>query len=98
MLRGLRVNAFWDKDAYLKNAERNRTIFGATFEHKYLNAAFDYLWATDQNASATKTKIDARGYSWWLTPRTTFGVEGLLRYDHLEPNTAVSGTRTRWIG
>jgi len=96
-LRGLRVNAFWDKDAYLKNADRERTIFGASFEHKYVNAAFDYLWSTDQT-SATKSATDAHGYSWWVTPRSTLGWEGLLRYDHLEPNTAQSGTRNRWIG
>jgi hypothetical protein len=96
-LRGLRVNAFWDKDAYLKNADRERTILGATFEHKYVNVAFDYLWATDQT-TATKTAVDGRGYSFWVTPRTTIGWEGLVRYDHLEPNTAQSGTRNRWIG
>jgi hypothetical protein len=98
LLRGLRVNAFWNKDAYLKNADRDRAVFGATFEHKYVNASFDYLWATDQNASATKPKVDARGYSWWITPRSTIGWEGLLRYDHIEPNTDQSGTRNRWIG
>ena len=97
LLRGLRVNGFWDKDAYLKNADRNRSILGATFEHKYVNASFDYLWTTDQT-SATKTAVDARGYSFWVTPRTPIGWEGLLRYDHLEPNTALSGTRNRWIG
>jgi len=97
VLRGLRVNAFWDKDAYLKNADRERAILGATFEHKYVNAAFDYLWATDQT-SATKTATDSHGYSWWVTPRSTIGWEGLLRYDHLEPNTAQPGTRNRWIG
>jgi len=98
VLRGLRVNAFWDKDAYLKNADRNRAIFGFTYEHKYLKAGYDYLWATDQNASATKPKVDARGYWFWATPKTTFGLEGLIRYDHLEPNTLQSGTRNRWIG
>jgi hypothetical protein len=97
LLRGLRVNAFWNKDAYLKNADRDRAIFGATFEHKYVNAAFDYLWTNDQT-SATKTAVDGRGYSFWMTPRSTIGWEGLLRYDHMEPNTAQSGTRTRWIG
>lgn len=96
-LRGLRVNAFWDKDAYVKNADRQRTILGATFEHKYVNAAFDYLWATDQT-SALKAAVDGRGYSFWVTPRTTIGWEGLLRYDHFEPDTAQSGTRNRWIG
>lgn len=97
LLRGLRVNAFWNKDAYLKNADRNRAILGATYEHKYVNAAFDYLWTTDQT-SATKTAVDGRGYSFWITPRSAIGWEGLLRYDHMEPNTAQSGTRTRWIG
>lgn len=97
VLRGLRVHAFWNKDAYLKNAERDRTIFSTTFEHKYVNAAFDYLWTTDQT-SATKLPVDGRGYSFWITPRSTIGWEGLLRYDHMEPNTAQSGTRTRWIG
>jgi hypothetical protein len=96
-LRGLRVNAFWNKDAYLKNAERDRAIFAVTFEHKYANAAFDYLWATDQT-SVTKTSVDARGYSFWITPRSTIGWEGLLRYDHMEPNTDQSGVRNRWIG
>ena len=102
VLRGLRVNAFWDKDAYLKDADRNRTIFGVTFEHKYVNAAFEYLWATDQT-SVTKPPpasiaIDGRGYSWWITPRSPIGWEALLRYDHLEPNNAQPGTRNRWIG
>ncbi len=96
-LRGLRVNAFWDKDAYLKNGDRNRTVLGATFEHKYVNASFDYLWATDQT-SATKTAADARGYSFWIIPRCPKGWEGLLRFDHLEPNTSQSGTRNRGIG
>src|SRR4051812_11549232 len=96
-LRGLRVNAFWDKDAYLKNADRTRTILGATFEHKYVNAAFDYLWATDQSSTKV-TPVDARGYSVWVTPRSTIGLEGLIRYDHLEPNTSANGTRTRAIG
>jgi len=96
-LRGLRVNAFWDKDAYLKNAERDRSILGATYEHKYVNAGFDYLWTNDQT-SATRTAVDGRGYTLWVTPRSTIGWEGLLRFDHLEPNTDQSGTRNRWIG
>ena len=56
VLHGLRVNAFWDKDAYLKNADRERAIFGASFEHTYVNAAFDYLWATDQTSSTKSAK------------------------------------------
>jgi hypothetical protein len=95
VLRGLRVTGFYDKDAYVKNADRLRGIVALTFEHKYLNAAFDYLTARDQNASATKPSVKAHGYSVWATPRATNGWEGLLRFDHLEPNIDVSGTRNR---
>ncbi|MEN3338002.1 MAG: hypothetical protein V7647_1678 [Acidobacteriota bacterium] len=97
VLRGLRLSGFYDKDAYLRNAERKRAIAAVTFEHKYLNAAFQYLDTRDQT-SATKTPVDARGYSVWATPRTTNGWEGLVRFDHLEPNRTASGTRDRVIG
>ena len=96
-LRGLRVTGFWDQDAYVKNAERQRGIVGVTFEHRYVNAAFDYLAAKDQQ-SATRPTVDARGWSAWVTPRTTKGWEGLLRFDHLEPNTNAPATRERAIG
>jgi hypothetical protein len=32
-----------------------------------------------------------------VTPRTTIGWEGLLRFDHLEPDTNRPGTRDRTI-
>jgi hypothetical protein len=97
VLRGLRVTGFYDHDAYVKNAERTRAIAALTFEHKYLNASFDYFAATDQT-SATRTPVDARGFSVWATPRAANGWEGLARYDRIEPNTDVSGTRKRAIG
>ena len=96
-LRGLRINGFYDHDAYAKNADRTRGIFALTYEHKYVNASWEYLTASDQT-SATKAKVDANGYSFWIIPRSPKGWEGLLRYDHLEPNQDVSGIRTRWIG
>jgi len=96
--RGLRVTGFIDQDHYVKSADRRRGIVSVTFEHQYLNAAFDYMATTDQNASAAKPKVNGRGWSVWVTPRSTKGWEGLLRYDHLEPTTAVSNqTRTRTI-
>ncbi|HEX9365270.1 MAG TPA: hypothetical protein VF921_01515 [Vicinamibacterales bacterium] len=96
-LRGLRVTGFVDHDMYVKNADRRRGIVSVSFEHQYLNAAFDYLATTDQT-SATKTALKGRGWSAWVTPRTTKGWEGLLRFDHLEPNKDVSNqTRTRTI-
>jgi len=99
-LRGLRLNGFYDHDAYVKNADRTRGIFAVTYEHKYVNAAWEYLTASDQNASAIKAKVDANGYSFWIVPRSPKGWEGLLRYDHLDVNNNVTGAgiRTRWIG
>jgi hypothetical protein len=96
ILRGLRVTGFYDGDNYVKNGERKRAIFDVTFEHKYLNAGFDYLDAKDQT-SATKTSVHGQGWSAWATPRTTIGVEALLRYDDLKPNTTVDGRRKRTI-
>jgi len=96
-LRGLRITGFWDQDAYVKSAERNRGIVGVTFEHKFVNASFDYMSAKDQT-SVTRPEVNAHGWSAWVTPRTTIGWEGLLRFDHLEPNTNLLGKRDRVIG
>src|SRR5258708_788722 len=96
-LRGLRLTGFVDHDMYVKSADRKRGIVSLSFEHQYLNAAFDYLATTDRT-SVTKTAVKARGWSAWATPRTTKGWEGLLRFDHLEPNKDLSNqTRVRTI-
>lgn len=96
VFRGLRLTGFYDHDAYVKDAERRRAIAAVTFEHRYLNAAFDYLAATDQPRAAS-AEVDARGFSMWATPRSTKGWEGLIRYDRLEPDTSIDATRTRAI-
>jgi hypothetical protein len=96
VLRGLRLTGFWDQDAYVKNADRHRGIVSVTFEHQYLNAAFDYL-ATKDQTSASKAAISGRGWSAWATPRTTRGWEGLLRFDHLEPSTTDPARKDRTI-
>jgi hypothetical protein len=83
--RGLRITGFWDQDSYIKNGPRRRALVMTTFEHPYLNAGFDYLDASDKS-STTATKLDGRGYSLWATPRSTAGLEGLFRFDHLTPN------------
>ena len=95
-LRGLRVTGFYDHDAYVKNAERRRGIVAVTFEHRYLHAAFGYLSATDQTRGSA-SEVDARGFSIWATPRTRFGLEGLLRYDRLEPDRSTDAEKTRTI-
>jgi hypothetical protein len=94
--RGFRVTAFYDKDAYVSDGERNRFIAMGSFEHTYVNAAFQYLSTMDQT-SITKTKVDASGYSFWITPRSKIGVEGLFRYDNLKPNDDVDAHRKRVI-
>jgi len=88
VLRGIRATAFYDADSYVKNAPRNRLIGGLTFEHKYINAGLEYLDTKDQTSALRASEIDGRGYSVWATPRSPIGLEALLRYDHLTPNTA----------
>jgi phosphate-selective porin O/P len=97
LLRGLRATGFYDKDAYVKNAERERAIVAVTFEHPHLNAAFDYLWATDQPRTSVAS-VDARGFSVWATPRFTRGWEAIVRFDHLEPDTDLEARKNRTIG
>jgi hypothetical protein len=95
-LRGLRFTVFYDKDAYVKDGDRNRFIAMGSFEHQFVNAAFQYLNAEDQS-SIKNAKIKANGYSFWITPRTTFGLEGLFRYDNLKPNDNNDAHRKRTI-
>jgi hypothetical protein len=103
-LRGLRVHLFYDGDNYLENAERKRFIGSVTFEHRYLNAGFEYLNAKDQT-SVTKPDLTGTGYSFWATPKKIFpngsSIEALLRYDHMEPNkdiAVVGGTTVPGLG
>jgi len=100
ILRGIRLTGFYFGDNYIKNAERTRAVGEATFESKYLNAGFDAIKAHDQ-PSIRVADVEASGWSWWATPRLPFASsaswEALLRYDHLQPNTAIAGDRTRTI-
>ena len=92
VLQGLRLTGFYDHDAYVKDAERRRAIAGVTFEHPFVHAGFNYLSATDQT-SASRDAVDSRGWSAFVTPRTSRGWEGLVRIDHLEPNREISGQK-----
>jgi hypothetical protein len=97
VLRGLRVTGFINKDAYVKNADRTRALFTATFEHPNLNAAFEYL-ATKDQTSATKTAVNGRGWSIFATPKTARGWEGIVRIDHMVPSKELeSQVRERTI-
>ena len=87
LLRGLRFTAFLNKDAYVKNADRVRTLLTTTYEHPNVHAAFEYQTTKDQ-PSATRTATEGRGWSMFVTPRHTSGWEGLFRFDHNVPNKA----------
>ena len=85
-LHGLRVNGFYDRDAYASHAERRRANVSVTFEHRYVNAAFDTMRAVDRPTTAV-TAQHGRAWSAWLTPKSGHGWEGLLRVDRITPNT-----------
>jgi hypothetical protein len=95
-LRGLRLTAFYDADHYVAGAPRNRLLANATFEHRYVNAGFEYLKTKDQT-SRTAPVVDGEGWSIWTTPRTSKGFEALLRHDSLKPNDSVDARKTRDI-
>jgi hypothetical protein len=86
LLRGLRINGFYFGDNYVKHAERTRAVGQVTYESTFVNAGFDYIDAKDQ-PSITRADVEAKGWSFWATPKSTIGWEMLLRYDHLKPNT-----------
>jgi hypothetical protein len=92
ILRGLRVTGFFDHDMFAKKDERRRGLVSVTFEHPYVNAAFDYLSTKDQ-PNALSSAADGRGWSVWLTPKTTIGWEGLVRFDHFKPDKSFPGRK-----
>lgn len=96
VLQGLRLTGFYDGDEYGAGNPKRRAVGMVSFEHKYVNAAASYLDAKDQATDAAGT-ISASGYSVWVTPRTSFGLEGLLRYDNLKPNEDLETRKKRGI-
>jgi len=76
------------------SAEKTRLIGAVTFEHANLNAAFQYLTTKDQTTTLGAAPLpfvrEGKGYSIWAVPKQgagNVGWEGLLRYDHLVPDT-----------
>jgi hypothetical protein len=100
-VRGLRLTGFYDRDAYVEDAERRRGVVAMTYEHPWVNAGVDVLSATDR-MRAVDPALDSHGFSAWTTPKSPkgYGWEGLLRYDHLvqeQSSTTVDGERNRTI-
>jgi hypothetical protein len=96
VLRGLRLTAFWDGDHYVRDAKKERFVAALTFEHPFVNLGVDYLKAKDQTLSTT-AEVEAKGWSAWVTPRTPIGIEGLFRYDQLEPDDRNDSKKKRLI-
>ena len=108
--RGLRVTGFYMGDHTVKHADRTRAIGALTFEHRFVNMSWSYLAAVDQTTPAAP-RIPGRGQSFWITPRVPLGsvpvappagqvrasLEGLFRYDRLEPDRDSRGLKQRWI-
>jgi hypothetical protein len=96
-LRGLRVTGYYVGDNYVQSAERKRTVGQVTYESLYFNGGFDAIDAKDQ-ISITKADVEAKGWSFWATPKSPTGWELLLRYDHMVPDQrATDQTRQRTI-
>jgi hypothetical protein len=110
LLRGLRLTLFYDDDHYVKDADRTRLVSLVSYEHRFVNAGWSYLDAADQE-SLTRTRIKSSGHSIWVTPRWQHGtlppapasgqvraqLEGLFRYDRLEPNHSNDSVKERSI-
>jgi hypothetical protein len=96
-LKGLRFTGFYDHDAPVKGGARTRFMGAVTFEHKYVNLGAEYLSAKDQASGTKPVPVSANGWSIWATPRTTVGLEGLLRYDSLKPNKDVDAKKNRTL-
>jgi hypothetical protein len=96
VLKGLRLTGFYDSDHFLRDAKKERAIFLATFENPCINFGFQYNANKDQTAAGA-TIVESRGYSVWATPRTTMGLEALIRWDRLSPDQTKLGRKQRWI-
>lgn len=109
-LHGLRVTAFYQADHYVADAPRNRFVSLVSYEHRYVNAGWVYLKADDQEA-ITLPNEKSSGISIWVTPRIPLGtvqpsaptgqvrasLEGLFRYDRLEPDQQTDSVKQRYI-
>src|SRR5262249_5210354 len=68
ILRGVRGHLVYYNDNYQSGNPRDRVMGNVTFEHKFLNAEYNYLSAKDQTLTANPV-IKSSGYAFWATPR-----------------------------
>jgi hypothetical protein len=96
VLKGWRLTVYYDADHAAASQDRKRLIGETTFESSFLNAGFSYLQPKDQ-ATPGAVEVTGQEYSVWATPRTSFGLEALIRYDQLKKNKDVASQTDRFI-
>ena len=89
-LHGIRLTGFVDRDNYDRGLPRNRALGAITLEQQYFFGGVDILKTNDRGLRSTD-------YSAWIAPRTTHGLEGLLRYDHVDIRQNNGGDHNRVI-
>ena len=98
IVKGLRLHAFYDRDAPTAGGARRRLAGGATFEHRRLNLGAECIRAADKASGlASATEVRSSGCSAWVNPRLTGGLEALFRYDRYTPNRTVHGSKREVI-
>lgn len=101
-LKGLRLTGFYHGDNAARGLARNRLIGSLTFEHARFTVSADVM-ATEDQPAPDGPQLNGRGVSVFLIPKLKVagerrsGVEALLRYDDLQPDTAVDAHRRRYI-
>jgi len=96
VLNGLRITGFIDGDDYVRHGAKQRILGQVSFENPHINASVEYLRAEDRKTPGVPL-VKSEGWSAWATPRTSFGLEALLRYDALKPNRDVDAWKKRTI-
>ena len=99
LVKGLRLTGYVNRDSVVKNADRNRAIGSVFYEHRRVNAGFDYITREDQTA-ATAAQVKSDGWSVFATPffkEKGNGLEGLFRYDSFRANKSLDQRQNRTI-
>jgi hypothetical protein len=94
--KGWSITGVYVGDNFARNQKRDRWLVDTTFQNTYVNAGFNYIEGTNQ-VSSTGPDIHPTGLSFWINPRTTFGLEGLFRYDEYKADKNLDPAKQRII-
>jgi hypothetical protein len=97
VIRGLRFSGFHELGWYAAGHPRRHAVVMASFEHTNVVATAEWLSATE-SPTPPPGNVDQqrRGYSTFLEVRQGLeGLAGFFRYDHFNPNTALTDNHDR---